>query len=378
MDIVFFSMSPYSDWQRGVNNRNYNIFKQVCQQPGIGKVLNIDFLPFSFRKAAKICANDLLEDSGLELVEKRPLSRLSKVNNHIFVYSSAQFYFSPNIFFKELRRLLDKLEFKDFIVWSYDQINPETLKNIGQKMTVFDMVDKWSEHPSFIKYRQQLTHNYSVISNKADYVFTVSEKLRDFFLPKKNVSWIPNGVDLDLFSSNQNFIPKDIKDIPWPIIGYVGTIEDRVDFDLINYLAKNNPEKSFVFIGPVWNTRPIRKLNLFSNVYFLGRKSYEKIPSYLNVFDVGIIPHKINQFTRSMNPMKMFDYLAAGKPVITTDGMDMFNDLIYTVKNKEQFNYCIDDALRSNDLELSQKRRNAVKSCSWESRVKEMLQKISG
>jgi len=104
--------------------------------------------------------------------------------------------------------------------------------------------------------------------------------------------------------------PKDLENIPKPIIGYLGIIQQRIDIDLLEYLAQKNPDKSFVLIGPLWPVyfrklrKPaieIKRLEKYKNIYLLGRKKYQQTPVYINNFQVAICPHKIDKFIKSTN-----------------------------------------------------------------------------
>ena len=249
---------------------------------------------------------------------------------------------------------------------------------IKSEIKIFDTVDNWAEHNNFKNYKERLKENYNLIDHKADLIFTVSEDLIKLYKSNKNVHWIPNGVDVNEFRNyNSEFRIKDknSKVIKKPIIGYVGIIQDRIDIDLIEYTAKNNPDKSIVLIGDVWPDANINKLKNKDNVHFIDRVKYKELPNYLNNFDVAIIPHKINEFTKSMNPLKLYEYLACGKPVVTTPvaGVEKFNDLIYVAKDKNEFNNKIQEALKNNNEELEEKRIESVGDYSWGSRVDRMM-----
>ena len=98
--------------------------------------------------------------------------------------------------------------------------------------------------------------------------------------------------------------------MPKPVIGYSGALQDRFHVDLIYDFALSHPHLSFVFVGHVKDEKYFRKLKELKKIYFTGSRKFSEIPSYINNFDVAIIPYKINKFTRSMYPLKIYEYLA--------------------------------------------------------------------
>lgn len=200
---------------------------------------------------------------------------------------------------------------------------------------VFDAIDNWLYHPQMEKYSDIIKRNYMLINNKADVIVTVSEALKQMFNNRDNVYWIPNGVDVNYFSNGLKEIGNHVN------IGYVGKIQERVDFDLVEKCLELYPDYIFSFAGPIYaQKQKINKLKLkYKNFVILGDIHYSKLPTFLKTIDIAIIPHKVDSFTQSMNPLKVYEYLAAGKPVITTDiaGVSNISKYIYISKNYQEF-----------------------------------------
>jgi glycosyltransferase involved in cell wall biosynthesis len=135
---------------------------------------------------------------------------------------------------------------------------------------------------------------------------------------------------------------------------------------------------SFVLIGPVWYPVIEERLKKLPNIFFLGRKPYQEIPMYIQQFAVGIIPHKVDQFIKSTNPMKVYEYLACQKPVVATPGGDIevFKDVVYVANDYQQFNDYVKEALAKDHEAIRQKRAEAVKEHGWAKKVDEMLSLI--
>lgn len=380
-DVIMFNMSNYSEWDEGVSNRNWHILRQLANRPEIGKILAVDYLPLTWKRAVRNYKEDLVLNIKDGQVLKRKLtSKISKLGDNIYVYSDISFWLRPQQVMKKIKRTALELNFGDFVVWSFFPFIAPYWHDLGQKLTIFDAVDNWLLHSSYTKQKTRLEQSYELIKTSADLIFTVSHGLLNFFDNQPNVYWIPNGVDLKHYSKKFALINRDIANIPKPIIGYIGVIQDKVDFELIKYLAQNNPQKSIVLVGPVWNAQDKAKQELSQekNVYFLGYKKYQEAPMYIQQFDVGIIPHKKSGFSASTNPMKIYEYLACGKPVVASHniGTENVNEIINVAETYEDFNVRVNEALESNDPTAEEKRRDFVRKYSWSSTVDRMLELI--
>ncbi|MFA5032719.1 MAG: glycosyltransferase [bacterium] len=192
----------------------------------------------------------------------------------------------------------------------------------------------------------------------------------------KNLVYLPNAVDNKWFiqRAKNSEIPEELKKIPKPIIGFVGLIWWWIDMELIYDVATKLHNCSFVFVGPV--SQKVRKLN---NIYFLGPKPYNEIPVYINSFDICIAPFKINDIGHAVDPLKVYEYLALGKPVIASaiEELRKLDNLIYIAKNDTDFVNCVEKALKEKKEDLVIKRQKYAELNSWESRIDTMLQTIA-
>lgn len=158
-----------------------------------------------------------------------------------------------------------------------------------------------------------------------------------------------------------------------PIIGYFGNIEKRIDYEMMRKVAEKHSDKSFVFAGPVEKRWIPDFFFSIPNVHFIGRIPYEEMPSVVKGFDIAIIPFRRYEHSATVFPMKLFEYLGAGKPVISTDfnpDLKSFtNDLVSYCSNAEEFSDAINKVL-STDSELLKKERIKLASQhTWESRA---------
>jgi len=378
INIVMFNMSSYSEWEKGVQNRNFHILQTLLNDDRIGKILTVDYLPFNFQRAIRNFKENIFCRTGYKIIWRTIFSRALEINGRLLVYSSVLSYFSHVKFYAELKQFIDKQGLRDYIIWSYYPLDIDYFFKLEGRLNIFDAVDNWAEHPSYKKEAKLLLDNYKIINEKADIIFTVANELESLFPNNHKVYWFPNGVDLKHYQQEYPIVNRDIGSLGKPIVGYIGTVQDRFDLDLFEYLSKQNPEKSFVVIGPIWYKQIKERLHKLKNVYCLGRKTYQEIPMYLQQFDAGIIPHKIDRFIHFTNPMKMYEYLACGKPVVSTSGagVDLFSEYVNITNDYRQFNLYLNQAIKDNNQNLIKERLEAIKDHSWLKRADKMLDLI--
>ena len=375
-DIIMFNMSSYTEWEHGVSNRNYHVLKELLKNPDIGTILAVDYPPLTAKRAARNFIENIITPLREGTVISRSLhDKLTKVSDRLFVYSNISFFKRPASFMTAVKHAAVRAGLGECVVWSFVPPVMPYVRDLGQKLTIFDAVDNWAEHPSYAQFRDRLKENYAMIKSSADVIFTVAEELQSLFDNQPNVVWIPNGVDIQHYQTPAVLINRDIADLPRPIIGYIGVVQERVDIELIIFLAQKNPTKSFVLVGPVWNQKDKDRLRTIPNVHLLGYKSYSEAPAYIQQFDVGIIPHRQSPFVTSTNPMKMYEYLACGIPVVATagSGAEQFKKFVHVAKNPEDFNRKLFVALEEATDEMRTVRKNAIADHAWSRVVENML-----
>lgn len=376
--IVIFNMSSYLDWEKGISNRNWHILRHLLLDERVEKIIAVDYLPHSLKRTVKTFYQMIFGYRAKKRIFKTPFSRILEISDRLIVYSSILPKISKSKFYQELNKLLVKLDFTDYLVWSYYPLEVGYFSKLKPILKIFDTVDNWSLHPSYKNFQDKLKDNYRAIDEQADVILTVADELKSLFHHQEKVHFLPNGVELKHYQKEYQIINRDIGDLKHPLIGYVGTIQDRLDLDLLEFLAKTNPEKSFVLIGPVWYKSIKEHFLKYPNIYFLGRKSYEELPMYLEQFDVGVVPHKVDNFIKTTNPMKIYEYLACGKPVVSTQssGIGSLDEFVYLANNYQEFNKLIDKALKEDRPKLKELRMAAVSEQSWLKRVERMLEII--
>ena len=184
---------------------------------------------------------------------------------------------------------------------------------------------------------------------------------------------IRNGVDYEFFSRPQ--VNEEMANIAKPTVGYFGALADWFDYDLMFEVAQARPQYSFVLIGgyeteQTRETNHVSRLSGLPNVHFLGHQAYSELPSYLAHFDACIIPFRVNDLTRMFDPVKLYEYLSQGKPVVATDMAELkyCSNLIYIADDSQDFAHKLDLALSEDDANLSLKRRSFAEANNWTQR----------
>ena len=215
-------------------------------------------------------------------------------------------------------------------------------------------------------------------TRRADLVFVASATLlQDKLRLNPNTLLSPHGVDVAHFARAQDehlAIPEDTAGLTGPVVGYFGLIESRIDIELLDYLAEQRPHWTFLLIGRV--AIPSQQLPQRPNLHFVGKRPYESLPAYGKQFDAAIIPYRQTKFNYHANPLKLREYLAMGKPIVSvsTPETEKYADVVEIAQNHEQFLAKLDGVLsRPASLIDIQRRMNRVAGETWDARLNEVL-----
>ena len=224
-----------------------------------------------------------------------------------------------------LKRLLEAYSAglsRPIVAWYYTPMMLPFTRDLDVSVTVFDAMDELSK---FRFAPARLLELEQELIDKADLVFTGGSSL---FEAKKDrhhsVHCFPSSVDRAHFAKARasHFDPADQEDLPKPRLGFYGVLDERFDVDLLDAVAKMRPDWSFVMVGPVVKIAP-EDLPKRANIHYLGGKTYDQLPSYLSGWDVALMPFAMNESTQFISPTKTPEYLAGGKPVVSTPIRDV-------------------------------------------------------
>ncbi len=260
--------------------------------------------------------------------------------------------------------------------------NLEGLVNIGVTAAVVWVVD-----PQYSKYKGCFKENlfiydcvddfpYLILHHHrmlkaADVIVTTSVPLyRGIQRYRREVHLIPNGCDYYFFNEMENH-EQDKKYNQRKIIGYIGAIAPWLDMELIAAAATRYQDHTFVIIGARLGGSVLPE---GENIQYLGHQLYETIPTHLQNMDVVLIPFKNNQTTRATNPVKLYEYLAQGKPIVSVALPEIvpFRQYLYLSKTREEFLENLQLALKENNPRLIQERKSIAKENSWQERVRQI------
>lgn len=256
---------------------------------------------------------------------------------------------------------------------------PSLVGSVGEDLSVYYCTD---DHGSLTDVNERAVRAMDQeTTRRASLVFVTSGTLLENKRELNcNVFVSPHGVHVEHFGQAQDGrlpIPADVSGLPRPVIGFFGLIEPRIDIELIDYLAEERPEWTFLLIGRV--AIPAHLLPTRSNVNFIGKRPYESLPSYGRIFDAAIIPYRLNKFNLHANPLKLREYLAMGKPVVSvrTPEVENFADVVEIADFPKEFLLKLDTVLSHPDSpEKIRLRMRRVASMSWDSRFAEISEII--
>jgi len=185
------------------------------------------------------------------------------------------------------------------------------------------------------------------------------------------------GVDVPHFSkarSAQTVVPEDIAKLPKPVFGYFGVVDERIDYELLEKLARANPNGSIVMVGPMTKIDPA-SLPRLKNLHWLGGRDYAQLPAYCKGFDVCMMPFALNEATEYINPTKALEYMATGRGIVSSaiyDVVKNFGSVAKVANSHDEFIACCRAAAERADGEAIQRGLEMASANSWESIVEKM------
>lgn len=306
-------------------------------------------------------------------LERRVAERITVVNlflpNLTWRFRFASEKFGLVAFKVELRFLRIKPNVAIFQSLGYAFLL-DTLRSMKVKI-IYDCIDEVSVFYSPVEASKERE-----IIEKSSLVFVVSRRLREKVskLNSKCV-YVPNAVDFEHFYSATQIKekPQDVRNLKHPIVGFYGYIFDWTDIDLICKLAQAHPDYSILLVGPV--RFGMGELEKHPNITMLGTRDYKVLPQYLSMMDVCLIPFKLNKLTLSSNPIKLYEYLAAGKPVVSTalpEVCENASEFVMIAHDHDDFIKKVEKAvneIKSEDKEMLLRRIDFARRNSWEKRI---------
>ena len=284
-----------------------------------------------------------------------------------------------------LRRLVAELlrreNLTDYVIWFYTPMALPLIEGLEPKAIVYDVMDELS---AFKGAPPQLLDRESETYKVADVVFIGGPSLfRSKQSRHHNVHCFPSSVDLAHYATARNakLDPDDQKDLPHPRLGYFGVIDERMDLDLLDRMARAHPEWRIQMVGPVCKISP-DQLPKHPNIRYYGQRPYKELPNYLSGWDVALLPFALNESTRFISPTKTLEYMAAEKMIVSTpitDVAEPYGDIMLIGDTPEAFIAACERALAMSEQERTErieKMRAVLQRTSWDSTAEAMEREI--
>jgi glycosyltransferase involved in cell wall biosynthesis len=281
---------------------------------------------------------------------------------------------------RHVRKVAASLRIHDPVLW----LNPHTavhmLGRMGERAVIYDITDDWEEMNQSPSAKEVTKAQDARFGAEANAIIVCSPALLASKEAKfqRRVHLVPNGVDAEHYRPVADAslpVPVQARDWRKPVLGYTGTVHpERVDVALVAALAERFAHGSIVLIGPNLLQKDDRqRLGKYTNVHMPGAVPYREIPDWMRAFDVCIVPHLVTPFTESLNPIKLWEYLAAGKPIISTPvaGFRDYPGLVRLAEDAESFARQVNAGL-AEDSALAESRRTEARKHSWCSRVEQI------
>ena len=270
------------------------------------------------------------------------------------------------------------------VLWLYDPTAFELVGHVGEDLTVYDVVDDYVEQvgPDARRRRFAAVADAEAAS-RSQVVFATTSGLYERQLARNpETHLVRNGADFAHFS-HTNGAAREVRTLAGPVVGFAGNLTaEKVDFDLLEAAARIRPEWSFVLVGPpAENARAgLAGLQALENVHVLGFRPYDELPAYVSGFSVGVIPYRATAYTRNCSPLKVYEYLAAGKAVVASGVPDLggMEPDVALAEGAEEFVAAVEAALAAESPEAVARRRELAEKNTWEARTERLLDLVGG
>ncbi len=285
---------------------------------------------------------------------------------------------------RSINTWLSRKSINRFIIWTYHPYMVDAVRHLERQSLVYHCVDDLASIPGVDKltFRQAEVH----LLETADVIFTTSPVLqkRCESIAGRRSIYERNVADIEHFSRarTQGVVPADLASIKGPKLGYVGVLSEyKIDFSLVEHCATVRTDWQWIFIGdePERQTSAaIRRLKKLANVHFFGYRPYNDLPGYLRGIDVAVLPNLTTGYMAGVFPMKLYEYLAAGKPVISTplQSLHEIGDLVHIAGDRDAWIDRIDRILANGSPQISTDDPR-LSEYTWEKRLDRMLNSLA-
>ena len=263
-------------------------------------------------------------------------------------------------------------------LWLYTPLVASFIDLVEPDAVVYDVMDDLSAFrfaPSRLREQEQY------LLERADLVFAGGPSLHRSVVDRRpDAHLFPSGVDAAHFAralGDDLEVPGEVAPLARPVVGFIAVVDERTDLELLDAVAALRPDVTWVLVGPVLKIKQ-SALPRQANLHYIGQQPYERLPAFLRSFDVAMMPFAINDATRSISPTKTLEYLAAGKPVVSTpvpDVIELYGSMVRVAATPDEFVAAVDAALHEPDEAREQRAvtsREVLTRYSWDAIVAAM------
>lgn len=282
---------------------------------------------------------------------------------------------------KFVRKIMEKHGFgKESVLWCYSPSSCDIVEHLPHSHLVYDCVDRHSAYKGHLD-PAVVDGMERDLARQCDQVFSTAVGLHETLSKvSPDARMIPNGAAYEIFSrvhSERDTLacPAEMKALKHPVFGFVGMLQECIDYDKIMALAAHRPDATVFLIGRPLPGVDIAPLNRYPNIVVHGLVPQPELPAYLAQFDVCLNVFREGALSRDVSPLKFYEYLATGKPVVSTREplqVEEFADVVYIAHDPDEFLALCDAAAAENDPAKTEKRLAYGKACSWTERVRQM------
>jgi len=253
-------------------------------------------------------------------------------------------------------------------------------RRLGEDLCVYYCIDDYASHPGVDP--ALIGRRDEDLTREADLVFVAPPSLvASKRALNPNTEFSPHGVDVELFvraADPATEIAAGARDLAHPVIGYFGSLHEWIDFELIEWLARERPQWTFLLIGHV--AADLGVLATLPNVRLAGAQPYATLPQWAKAFDAAIIPYRLNRQTANANPLKLREYLATGKPVVSVRNpeIEKFAEWVHIADDRAAFLAALETSLRDDTPLAARARQAVVAGDTWDKRVEAIIARVAG
>ena len=369
MRLVVFGHNDWWVWQRqGFCTRNAALMRELAPRPEVDEVAVVDsprFRPRSHRPA---------ELRGEDMTRAR--DGLAALRYEYAVPLPSTWYagrrFNERLAAPALRRRLDLVPGRGpTVVWVADPRLMAAALDVPRDLLVFDAVDDWRQHAW--AGAAAVAHGYELAARHADVVFAVNPSILTWLRPQGRAETLFNAVDAARWCEAP--AAHGFAGEPRPLLAYVGMLQTRVDEQLVADVMRRLPGATLLLVGTTTPAFRAAARGLPGNVRLVGARRYDEVPGMIAACDACVVPHRRDALTASMDPLKLYEYLAAGLPTITTVASPnpRLNAVLRVETAAGAFARAVGEELTADDEARREARRAAVAGETWPARADRVL-----